>query len=132
MRDAAHPSDAAGFAREPARAWMVVATFVVTTAALALAAAGFVRLVDPYRHFGTGIFPVLSEDERAEKLRLFRNHAATGPIEGLVLGSSRAQKLAPDRLAARLNGRFFNFAISNAPVEDDLAGFEHRGTRCAR
>jgi hypothetical protein len=103
------------------QAWMLLAVFVGTTAGLALMYAGFIRLVDPRHHFGTEIFPVLSEDARSEKLRLFRDFAASGPIDGIVLGSSRVMKLAPSQLMARSNARFFNLAVGSARAEDHLA-----------
>lgn len=98
-----------------------LAAFLAAMLALALLYLGLVRLVDPRGEFGTGLFPVVELDARAEKMRLFEAYLATGTPDGLVLGSSRAMKLSPSRLEAATGRRFFNFAVDNARAEDDLA-----------
>jgi len=99
-----------------------LALFLGVVAVLAGLYAGAVRLVDPHGDFGTGLFPVVNLDARAEKMRLFRAYAA-GPAapEGLILGSSRAMKLSPVSLEAETGRRFFNFAVDMARAEDYLA-----------
>jgi len=98
-----------------------LACFVASAAALALAYAALVRLVDPRGEFGTGIFPVVRLDARAEKMRLFEAYRSVTQPEGLILGSSRTMKLSPRMLEAETGERFFNFAVDSARAEDDLA-----------
>jgi hypothetical protein len=98
-----------------------LALFLAVCGGLALAYAGAIRLVDPHGDFGTGLFPVVELDARAEKMRLFEAYRAAAAPEGLVLGSSRAMKLSPRTLEAETGYRFFNFAVDNARAEDDLA-----------
>jgi hypothetical protein len=90
---------------------------------LFLAAALVFRIVDPRDDFGTGIFPVIVRNSRIEKMRLFLADTASGAVQGLILGSSRSMKLAPDVLQARTGLRFFNFAVDSGRAEDDLAIF---------
>jgi hypothetical protein len=97
--------------------------FIAATAVLFLAAALVFRIVDPRDDFETGIFPVIIRDSRIEKMRLFSADTASGAIQGLVLGSSRSMKLAPEVLQARTGLRFFNFAVDSGRAEDDLAIF---------
>jgi hypothetical protein len=85
------------------------------------------QMVDPLGDFGTGLFPVISGDARRDKMRLFeertadRSAASGGPVEGLVLGSSRSFKIDPSELQRQTGLRFFNFAVEVARAEDDLA-----------
>lgn len=78
-------------------------------------------LIDPRNDFGTGKFPVLIVDSRAQKMRLFTAFQARGPVDGLILGSSRSMKLRPAEFDRALHQRFFNFSVDNARAEDDLA-----------
>ena len=98
-----------------------LAAFMLAVAALASCYASLIRLVDPHGEFGTGLFPVVELDARAEKMRLFEAYRAKAAPEGLVLGSSRAMKLSPRTLETETGRRFFNFAVDNARAEDDLA-----------
>jgi hypothetical protein len=95
--------------------------FLAALVALAVLYAASVRLVDPRGDFGSGLLPVVELDARAEKMRLFRAYAAAAPPEGLILGSSRAMKMAPRTLEMETGHRFFNFAVDNARAEDYLA-----------
>jgi hypothetical protein len=97
--------------------------FLTATALLFLAAALVFRIVDPRDDFETGLFPVIIRDSRIEKMRLFSADEASRAVQGLILGSSRSMKLAPDVLQARTGLRFFNFAVDSGRAEDDLAIF---------
>ena len=90
-------------------------------AAIFVAAAIVFGLVDPRGDFGTGIFPLVVRDTRAEKMQLFDAYQQHQSIDGLVIGSSRSMKLAPSYLAERTGLRFFNFGVDNARAEDYLA-----------
>lgn len=98
-----------------------LALFLATAAGLAVLYAGIARFVDPRGEFGSGRFPVVESDARAEKMRLFRAYAAEGEPKGLILGSSRAMKVHPRTLERVTGQRFFNFAVDNARAEDYLA-----------
>jgi hypothetical protein len=94
-----------------------VSTFLVLVA-LYLAA---YREVDPDSEYGTGTFPAPLANARETKQKLFKAYAASHPVDGLILGSSRSMLLEP-ALADRLSGHtFFNFSVQNAMVEDYLA-----------
>ncbi len=98
-----------------------LAVFLAAAAALAGVYAGIARWVDPRGEFGSGVFPVVESDARAEKMRLFRAYAAEAAPAGLILGSSRAMKVQPRTLERATGQRFFNFAVDNARAEDYLA-----------
>jgi hypothetical protein len=98
-----------------------LAVFLAAAAALAALYAGIARAVDPRGEFGSGVFPVVESDARAEKMRLFRAYAAEAAPSGLILGSSRAMKVHPRTLERATGQRFFNFAVDNARAEDYLA-----------
>jgi hypothetical protein len=107
--------------RERDRVMRFLLVFLAAVGALALLYASAVRLVDPHGEFGTGLFPVVEMDARAEKMRLFTAYRAKAAPTGLILGSSRAMKLRPSTLETGTGERFFNFAVDNARAEDDLA-----------
>jgi hypothetical protein len=88
---------------------------------LFLGAALAFRIVDPRDDFETGLFPVVIRDSRIEKMRLFSADTASSAVQGLILGSSRSMKLAPDVFQARTGLKFFNFAVDSGRAEDDLA-----------
>jgi hypothetical protein len=98
-----------------------LAAFLAAAAAFAALYAGIARVVDPRGEFGSGLFPVVESDARAEKMRLFRAYAAEAAPAGLILGSSRAMKVHPRTLERATGQRFFNFAVDNARAEDYLA-----------
>jgi hypothetical protein len=108
-------------AGSPRAAIAILLTFVLSAVVFVAAFLAIVRVVDARNHFGTGIFPVVTLDGRAEKLALFRAYAAAGPVQGLVVGSSRSWALDPAVLSAVSGRRFFNFSVGNARVEDYLA-----------
>ena len=100
--------------------------------ALVLAHIALMVVIDPRGDFGTGLFPSVVYDARAQKLALFQAFRGRGPVEGLVLGSSRAMKLRPSELEARRGSRFFNFAVEGARPDDMLAIYawvRHGGSR---
>ena len=78
-------------------------------------------LVNPRGDFATNFFPRVVLPDRAERLRLFEDFARKAPPTGLILGSSRSMKLKPSELDQAFGGRFFNFAVTSARVEDYCA-----------
>ena len=105
----------------PGRPLAVVVDFVLFAAGVFAAAAAAVGIVDARGQFGTGIFPVVVSQTRAEKSRLFSAFHAAQPVDGLVIGSSRSMRVAPSFLSARTGRRFFNFGVDDARAEDYLA-----------
>jgi hypothetical protein len=57
-------------------------------------------------------------DDRVPKTDLFRKFASSGPVDGLVLGSSRTLSISPRLLASLTGKRYFNFAISAAKMSE--------------
>lgn len=90
-------------------------------AVFALVYAAAMRLIDPRGQFGTHIFPTVTLDARSDKMALFRAYEARGPVQGLVLGSSRSMKIDPAALSRDSGLRFFNFTVDVARAEDYLA-----------
>lgn len=99
----------------------VGAWFLATLCGLVLAHVALMKVIDPRGDFGTGLFPSVVYDARAQKLALFQAYRARGPVEGLVLGSSRVMKISPVSLEARTGRRFFNFAVEAARPDDLFA-----------
>ena len=95
--------------------------FLIAVFLLFAAAAAVFRTVDPRGDFGTGVFPLVVRESRAEKMRLLRDFPHVRDLQGLILGSSRSMELAPERLRARSGRRFFNFGVDSARAEDYLA-----------
>ncbi len=93
----------------------------VTLLSLVLCASlygAFVYIVNPRGEFAPAYFPRVVLPDREAKLRLFEQFAHNAPPTGLVLGSSRSMKLKPSELEKVFGGRFFNFAVTSATVED--------------
>ena len=80
-----------------------------------------VRLVNARGDFSTGIYEPLILDARNWKLDAYERFRTSGPVDGLILGSSRSMKIRPATLATAVGGRWFNFSVDNAKVEDYLA-----------
>ncbi len=102
-----------------------MAVFTCTVALLASGYVAVVRCVDPYGDFSTGHrrFPLLIWDSRPRKLELFQAYRATGPVYGILLGSSRTQKLNPQDFQRATGRRFFNFAVGSMMAEEYLATY---------
>jgi len=79
------------------------------------------RVIDPRSEFGTGIFPAPITNARQTKQDIFKRFLAQGPIDGLILGSSRTMMMDPASSPLANHRRFFNFGVENAMLEDDLA-----------
>lgn len=99
----------------------LVRTFVLTVAVLALLYAVGIETVDPRGDFGRRPTTGVVLDAQAEKTKSFDAFVAGGPVEGLILGSSRSMKIDPKVLGEATGRRFFNFAIEGARAEDLLA-----------
>jgi hypothetical protein len=98
-----------------------VSLFLAVLAALGALVVTAGRVVDPRDDFGGGVCPQVTMDSRRDRMRLFKDYAATGGVGGLILGSSRSMKLDPKELESRLGVRFFNFSVDSARAEDLLA-----------
>jgi hypothetical protein len=103
------------------RSLTVVRDFVLFVVGVFAAAAAVLYLVDARGQFGTGIFPVVVSQTRADKSRLFLEYHRTQPVEGLVIGSSRSMRVSPTYLSGSTGLRFFNFGVDDARAEDILA-----------
>ena len=63
-------------------------------------------------------------DDRVPKTDLFKKFAGSGPVEGLVLGSSRTLSISPRMLSTLTGKRYFNFAISAAKMSEVAGLYE--------
>jgi hypothetical protein len=77
--------------------------------------------VNPRGYYDSQLFPQVVLDSRRDKMKLFERYAGAAPVEGLIVGSSRAMKIAPAELDASTGIRFFNFCVDSARSEDYLA-----------
>jgi hypothetical protein len=80
-----------------------------------------VVIVNPRGEFPSRRFPWIIPNSRRVKVELFRAAMQSGPVRGIVLGSSRSMTLAPAALSAASSERFFNFAVFSSTIEDHLA-----------
>jgi hypothetical protein len=76
-------------------------------------------VIDPRREGSLHLIPASSlVDDRTSKTNLFEKFKSDGPVDGLVLGSSRTLNISP-RVLGQLTGlRYFNFAVSAASISD--------------
>lgn len=106
-------------AGHPARRYAIAS---VGVAALLLAGTlGLVVGTDPRAEFGSplGLEPLVVPDPAAAKLALYE--ALPAPPPAVVLGSSRAMMLPPDRLAPGS----FNFAVAGGGLADTVLVYGH-------
>ncbi len=96
-------------------------TFLASLAAIVFVFLSVVTIVDPNGVFEGIWFPIIRVSARADKVRLFPEFRAKGPVTGLVLGSSRSMILPSEELDPPTGKRFFNGAVYNGFPEDDLA-----------
>ena len=75
--------------------------------------------VDPYGQYGTGIVPVIVQASRTQKLDLMEKLDEV-PL-GLILGSSRVQKIEPRYLEEKTGLSFFNAGVNHGRPTDYLA-----------
>lgn len=97
-----------------------VRTFLAASLASLAALVAVDIAVDPTQTWGTGLFAPLTWTARAQKVELLTRTSTTKP-ELLVLGSSRAMKVEPRRLAKRFGLAAFNAAVNSARTEDYVA-----------
>lgn len=105
----------------PASARGFVLLFCASIAALACSYFAAAVVVNPRGYFDSDLFPQVVLDSRRDKMKLFERFNAAGPVEGLILGSSRSMKIAPAELEALTGLRFFNLCVDSARSEDYLA-----------
>jgi hypothetical protein len=92
---------------------------LAAAAAFLIAVLAFDALVDPWGQLGTGVFPSLIPTDRPVKVALVERLAK--PPQLVVFGSSRALKIDPSYLEARLGQRGFNAGVSDGEPEDAWA-----------
>lgn len=114
--------------------WTLGLLFLAGTLLAALGYTATVYFVNPVRDFtGNAPFPAVRSDYRSEKIALFNAFASAGPIEGIVLGSSRSMLLNGARMRQLADRkRFFNFALASAKGEDFLAALRYTFSRGQR
>ena len=82
----------------------------------------FNALADPYGYVGTAIFPTATLSDRPIKACLARR--LPKPPQLVILGSSRAEKVDPSYIEAKIGSTGFNAAVSSA-TPDDAWAFTH-------
>jgi hypothetical protein len=94
-----------------------------------------VYTVNPVRDFAGGpvsAFPAVRSDYRSEKIALLDRYLKQGPVDGVILGSSRSMLLNGTRMSSMPgagNARFFNFGLASAKGEDFLAALRWTARR---
>ncbi|MDZ4847816.1 MAG: hypothetical protein SGI77_00855 [Pirellulaceae bacterium] len=92
----------------------------LTLTVLGLGSAALLNLViDPYGQYGTGVFPVIVQSSRTQKLDLLEELEAAP--DGLILGSSRVMKIEPSYLESKTGRTFFNAGVSHGRPLDFVA-----------
>lgn len=76
-------------------------------------------IVDPLDRHSWQFVPGIVQRSRAAKVELLERYQ--GPMAGLVLGSSRAQKVEPAYIEPYAGGPVFNASVNSARAEDYLA-----------
>ena len=112
---------AKSYARTSIAAFLV--PFLATVLTLSLLYALVAWIVNPDGDFHTKLFPRVRTDYQSEKMDLFTTYARSGPVDGLILGSSRTMNLNPKHLDNLTHLRFFNFGLASATAEDYWASF---------
>jgi hypothetical protein len=98
--------------------------FLLRVGTFALIYALAALVIDPRQEGSLHLVPASLLDDRTPKTNLFKEFTSNGPVEGLVLGSSRTLAISP-RLLSQLTGlRYFNFAISGASISDVAKVYE--------
>jgi hypothetical protein len=92
---------------------------LVASATLLLAVLAFDVVVDPWGQLGTGVFPSLIPTDRPVKAALVDRLAQAPQL--IVFGSSRALKINPAYLQARLGQSGFNAGVADGEPEDAWA-----------
>ena len=95
--------------------WLGVVSAIYGAAAL---------VINPNQTGPLHVLPPVLLDDRIPKTDLFKKFASSGPVEGLVLGSSRALTISPRAIASLTGKRYFNFAVSAATISDDADIYE--------
>jgi hypothetical protein len=96
-------------------------SFLILLASLAASYLTCAVVINPRGYFNVNIFPVVTLDSRQAKMKLFASFNISRPVDGLILGSSRAMKISGSELTNQLGQRFFNFSVDSAEAEDYLA-----------
>lgn len=101
----------------PWRRW--IRDFATTALLLLIAVVLLNLLVNPAGYYPTGLFPVLTANDVAQKRDLLLRQAATRPAV-LLLGSSKTMRLSPRLMPPALARAGFNAATSAAVPTDML------------
>jgi len=105
----------------PASARRYAVVFRWTIVVIVVLWFGAIAIVDPRREYLGSRFPAVVPNTRAEKLERLAEYARHGPVDALVMGSSRSFALAPEDLRARGLGRSFSLTVHGGGVQDLVA-----------
>ena len=95
--------------------------FLLTVSLLAITYFALVTIVNPYGWFPGERFPRVSPNTRGLKLKLLENYQQSGPVAGLIMGSSRSMKLSPQLVQQLTGDRTFNASVFSGGPNDFLA-----------
>lgn len=106
----------------PERRRRIISVVVTTISWTLLANLALVILafgtVNPLGGFWGDHFPTSVPVTRARKVKLFEAWDRRGPVQGLILGSSKSMKLEPSVFSRATGLRYFNFSLSAGMLED--------------
>jgi hypothetical protein len=95
--------------------------FLLTTFSIAISYLALVMIVNPYGYFPGERFPRMSPNSRDLKLKLLEQYQRSGPVQVLILGSSRSMKLSPQLVEQLTGDRTFNASVFSGGPNDFLA-----------
>jgi hypothetical protein len=96
-------------------------TFLLTLVLAVFCYLAMVTVVNPRREFLGRAFPPVMPNTRARKLELLQKYKEAGPVDLVVLGSSRSMLLSPDLLESLAGQRAFNAGVFSAAPNDYLS-----------
>jgi hypothetical protein len=95
--------------------------FLLTISLLAVSYFALVTIVNPYGQFPGERFPRISPNSRGLKLKLLEQYQRSGPVDVLIMGSSRSMKLSPQLVQQLTGDRTFNASVFSGGPNDFLA-----------
>lgn len=102
----------------PAAVARYLKTFRIATVCLVALPVGLNAFVNPYLYYPTSLFRPVTWSTRPLRTVALRSCQGTGAV---IIGSSRAMKLAPSRVEKRTGLRSYNASVDSAMAEDYLA-----------
>lgn len=96
-------------------------TFLIATSFILLSIFTFTLLIDPYEVTNVNLLKIKHKLTRDERLKKINRIKELKSIDNLILGSSRSERLNPEKVSQLLGGYTYTFGTGGANIEDALA-----------